>query len=129
MSLKPSTGPEKMFAELTSDCVLIYDQTLLEWNATPEAANIEDNDLILVLEKSFFANLRKLNGIPIPHLDVICNYFSRTARKNNKRINGLYGPAVPMLAACKNGERVSANGHWNEGRLHDFIMSKILLKY
>ena len=117
MSLKPSIGPDKMFAELTSDCVLIYDQTLLEWNATPEAANIEDNDLILVLEKSFFANLRKLNGIPIPHLDVICNYFIRTARKNNEPV--LCGLQIPMLAACRKGERASAIGHLNEGRLYE----------
>ena len=116
MSLKPSIGPDKMFAELTSDCVLIYDQTLLEWNATPEAAKIEEIEIIMVLEKSFFANF-KLKCIPAPHLEVICNFFIRTARKNNEPV--LCGLQIPMLAACRKGERASAIGHLNEGRLYE----------
>ena len=122
MALIPSPDPEKMFAELKSVCVLIYDQTLLEWNATPEAANIEDNAIILVLEKSFFANF-KLKCIPAPHLKVICNYFIRTARKNKERV--IFGRKIPMLSACKNGERVCVSGHWNEGKLYDYVICKI----
>ena len=50
----PISHHQVLVDDLVNSCVLIYDQTILEWEATPGAVDMVDGDTVLVLDKSFF---------------------------------------------------------------------------
>ena len=93
---------DEMIDAILNDCILVFDCQILEWNATPEAVRMEDNDMVLVLEKSFFSR-EKSKNIPAEVLQVICNYFvmSGNYRSIPENLNNCV--PIPLLSACKMG--------------------------
>ena len=82
---------------LLKDTILIYGCTVLEWTATPDGVGMEENDYILVLDSSFFADV-EAKRIPEEHLSEISQSFKVTLRRlfsdyfwTPMLINCLYG--------------------------------------
>ena len=90
----------KGFVEHLVNSVLIYDQTILEWNATPAAVDMSDGDLVLVLDKSYF-NKEKFKCLSAKEVDIIRHFFKISMKKIVKSPNFL--PLIPMLTECKMG--------------------------
>ena len=90
---------------LLKDTILIYNGTVLEWTATPDGVYMEDEDTVLVLDSSFFADV-EAKRIPEEHLSEISRSFARTRRSNvgNYPVRLDYFWA-PMLINCLHGHQ------------------------
>ena len=91
----PISHHQVLVDDLVNSCVLIYDQTILEWKATPVTAGMGDGDTVLVLEKSFFSE-EKFKCLSAKKVDIIHNFFKEPKY-------GIWSPLIPMLTECRMG--------------------------
>ena len=88
---------------IRSKSMLIYDGTVIEWEATPGMVGIEENDIVLMVDKSCLVGA-KSNVRSEEHISILSDYFKRTCK--NTPMFGL--PFIPILL------RYCLHGHVTE---------------
>ena len=74
--------------------LLVNDGTVVDWTATPEVLMMEENDSILVMEKSFFDEI-EMNEQGAYH-ESVGRCFKNTWKGKEPRCDAL--PLIPLLA-------------------------------
>ena len=75
--------------------LLVYDGTVVDWEATPEVLMMEENDSILVMEKSFFDEIENANKRNV-YYEGVGRCFKNTWKGKEPRCDAF--PLIPLLA-------------------------------
>ena len=94
--------------------ILIYDGSILDWNTTPKAVGMRDNSPLLVLDKSFFAEV-EINGYSIEELSEIVPSFKGTVNLDSNHMNvfGIQCFQIAYMAIKLTNQKFSANFNSN----------------